>query len=73
MREIEDKYTSYATDVISGKIIACDYVRLACERYLKLFERDDLIFCPEKIDRVVHFISKLKHFTGGHSGKRFIV
>ena len=73
MREIEDKYTSYATDVISGKIIACDYVRLACERYLKLFERDDLIFCPEKIDRVVNFISKLKHFTGGHSGKRFIL
>lgn len=73
MEGIDRKYTQYAEDVIAGKIIACNYVKLACERYLKLFDREDIYFQPEKVDRVINFISKLKHFTGAHSGKPFIL
>ena len=73
MEGIDRKYTQYAEDVIAGNVIACNYVKLACERYLKLFDREDIYFQPEKVDRVINFISKLKHFTGSHSGKPFIL
>lgn len=32
--------TQYARDVVSGEILACKWVRLACERHLKDLERD---------------------------------
>ena len=65
------KYTEYAEDVISGKVIACKEIKLACQRYLDLFSRDDVEFRPTKADQVVNFIGKLKHFTGVHNGKNF--
>lgn len=70
---IDKKYTTYAESVINGKIIACEYVKLACSRYLDLLKREDVCFKPEKADKVINFISKLKHFTGSHNGKPFIL
>lgn len=70
---LDCKYTQYAQKVIDGEIIACEYVKLACSRYLKLLKRKDVYFKPEKADKVINFISKLKHFTGSHNGKPFIL
>lgn len=66
---MNDKYKQYALDVINGKIVACKYIKLACERYLSWFDKYE--FKPEKCDKVINFISKLKHFTGSHNGKPF--
>ena len=68
-----DTYKSYANDVISGKVTACKYIQLACKRYLAMFDRSDVVFHSDKADRVINFISKLRHFTGVHSGKPFIL
>ena len=68
-----EKYKSYANDVISGKVTAGKYIQLACKRYLSMFDRDDVVFHSDKADKVINFISKLKHFTGVHSGKPFIL
>lgn len=68
---IDPKYKDYPNKVLRGEIIACNYVKLACQRYLDYFNRPDLIFDPEKCDRVINFIGKLKHFTGKHNGKPF--
>ena len=73
MKQINEKYTSYPKKVLSGEIIACTYVKLACQRYLDWFERQDIEFRPEKVDRVINFISKLKHFTGRFNNKPFIL
>lgn len=70
---VDKKYTEYAEKVINGEIVACEYVKLACSRYLKLFQRKDVYFKSEKADKVINFISKLKHFTGSHNGKPFIL
>ena len=70
---LDKKYTIYAEKVINGEIIACEYVKLACLRYLNLLKREDVYFKPEKADKVINFISKLKHFTGKHNGKPFIL
>ena len=64
-----DKYKVYANKVVQGEIVACNYVKLACRRYLSFFEKYD--FRPEKVCKVVNFISRLKHFTGAHNGKPF--
>lgn len=66
-------YHQYAKDVIDGKVVVCNYIRLAVERYNKWLERDDIEFRPEKVDKVIKFISKLKHFTGSHNDKPFIL
>lgn len=67
------KYKQYALDVINGDIMACEYVKLACHKYLKWFERDDMYFNSDKVDKVVRFMGKLKHFTGLHNGKSFVL
>lgn len=70
---LSKKYTEYAEKVINGEIVACEYVKLACSRYMNLLKRKDVYFKPEKADKVINFISKLKHFTGSHNGKPFIL
>ncbi len=66
-------YIKYALDVIEGKIVACESIKLACQRFIDWFKRDDIYFDYEDVERKIYFISKLKHFTGSHSGKPFIL
>jgi phage terminase large subunit-like protein len=68
-----NKYTEYAEKVVNGDIVVCEYVRLAAKRFLDWFKRDDLEFREKKVDKVVNFIKKLKHFTGQSNGKPFIL
>lgn len=70
---MDKKYTKYADEVLNNKIITNEYVKLACKRFYRFLGRDDMIFKPKKVDKVVDFISKLKHFTGKSNGKRFIL
>lgn len=73
-KEIKDKkYTQYADDIISGKIPSCKYVKMACERYLSWFEKDDRYFDTEAVEKVITFISKLKHFTGKYNNQPFLL
>ena len=65
------KYKQYALDIQSGKITANRYIKQATKRYLDWFSRPDMEFRPQAVDRVVNFISKLRHFKGEHAGKRF--
>lgn len=69
--ENEDFYKSYAIDVIEGRIVTCKYVKQACQRYLDFFNKYD--FRVDKVKKVVNFISHLKHYTGKHNGKPFIL
>lgn len=71
--KLNTKYTKYADDVLNEKIVTNDYVKLACKRFYSFLDREDIEFKPKKVDRVVNFISKLKHFTGKSNGKRFIL
>ena len=73
-KEIKDKkYTQYADDILSGKIPSCKYVKMACERYLSWFEKDDRYFDAEAVEKVIIFISKLKHFTGKYNNQPFLL
>ena len=67
------KYTEYALDVIDHKITASKYVYLSCKRFLEWFERDDIEFRTDKVDKVVTFISRLKHYMGASTDKPFVL
>ena len=62
MKEGLSKYKQYAEGVLSGKIVSCRYLKLAAQRYLSWFDRDDIEFRVDKADEVVNFIQKLKQF-----------
>ena len=65
----------YAKDVVAGKIVACKWVRLACERYfhdLKTAKKRGLYFDREAADRAIRFFHLLKHSKGQWAG-RFLV
>lgn len=45
----------YAVDVVGGEIVACKWVRLACQRYLNDLERDDIYFDEEAAQHHLDF------------------
>lgn len=67
---METSYIEYANDVVDGKILACEYVRLTCKRFLDDLNNPDLIFKSEKVDTFVKFASFLKHIKGECGGQR---
>ena len=66
-------YYSYVDKVLNGKIIVGEYIKLACERFQNDLQREDLEFRENKVDLALEFISAIKHYTGKHSGKPFIL
>lgn len=64
-------YYRYATDVVDGRIVACENVRNACDRFLYDLQRNDLEFRADIADRAISFIGILKHFKGKSSGQPF--
>ena len=59
----------YALDVVTGKVLACKWVKLACERHLSDLNRTKLsgfpyVFDPAKASRICRFIEQLPHTKG---------
>ena len=69
----ETEYYRYAQDVIDGKIVAGELVKLACKRFIDDLERPDLEFRAEIVDRFITFCSLLKHFKGKSANEKFIL
>lgn len=70
---INKPYYDYAVKVCSGEIVVGELVKLSAIRFLKDLERPDLEFREEKVEHAINFISTLKHYTGSHAGKPFIL
>lgn len=57
----------YARDVVSGKVVACKFVILACKRHihdLRHAKERGYYFDPEAAQRTIDFIQLLKHSKG---------
>jgi phage terminase large subunit-like protein len=84
MKDYAGIATQYARDVVGGHILACKWVRLACQRHLTDLERAAkgwrFDWNPEMVtvegrayrpaDRVCHFIELLPHIKGEWAAKR---
>ena len=71
--DLSKTYNKYAYDVVNGNIIACKAVKNACKRYISWFDRDDIFFSYDDVDNKIKFVSKMKHSTGIHARKNFVL
>lgn len=66
-------YNQYVENVLSGKITACNNLKLVCKRYKAWHDRDDIYFDTEDVDRKIRFTERLTHWEGEAAGTRFIL
>lgn len=66
-------YVQYALDILDGRVKGCEAIKLACKRFMEWFNRDDIYFDYDDVDRKIRVVSRLKHSTGEHNNKPFIL
>lgn len=66
-------YYQYIEDVLNNKVIACKSIKLACNRFLSFLKKDAYYFDNAAVQRVINFISLIRHYLGKHCGKPFIL
>ena len=71
--EIEYTYNQYVDDILTGRIKSCEAIYLACKRYKAFMNRSDMYFDEEDVQRKIRVVARLKHSTGIHNGKSFIL
>jgi len=54
----------YARAVAAGKVPACKWAKLACERQLKDLKRKDIVWVPEEAEKICNFVSLMPHVKG---------
>ena len=64
-------YYHYVNDVLNGKIVVGELIKLACQRFKDDLQRKDIYFNESVVDKAITFIGTLKHFMGKSSGKHF--
>ena len=67
------RFHHYATEVIGGKVVACRFVKQACQRYFDDLNDERLEFRLDRVAHCVRFIRMLQHFSGLASGKPFVL
>ena len=72
-RKCDHPATKYAKAVLSGKIVAGKWVKLACQRHLDDLARDDIYFDEDSADRFIEACSYLKHSKGEWAGSSFVL
>lgn len=70
---MEIKGVKYAEDVVSGRIIACQWVKLACQRFLDDLNSPEYYLDEKKYRTLTTFTGVMKHYSSGAAGKHFIL
>lgn len=74
MAKKEHPTTQYALDVLSGKIIANKWTKLACKRHKKDLKRKEIYFDKIAADDIIDFFPYfLKFYDGAFAGKPFVL
>lgn len=72
-KEIRERITTYPWDVLEGKILACENIKLACKRFIDFLDMEDRYFDVEDVERTISFFERFRHFTGQYNNKPFIL
>ena len=73
MISVDREYLDYADDVLSGKILACQWVKLACKRFKDDIDSGKCYVDETKYKTINAFINVLKHYSSGSAGERFVL
>jgi phage terminase large subunit-like protein len=71
-----DPVTRYAMEVVDGRVVACRFVRLACERHLRDLEtgkKRRIWFHPDQARYAIEFFGYLNHSKGEWAGQPIIL
>lgn len=71
--DLSKSYNQYCEDVLNHKITTNKWIYLACERYKKWYNRDDIWFDTEDVDLKIRFMQKMKHSKGEFVNKQFVL
>jgi len=64
----------YVEDVLSGKLLACKWVKLSCERFNEDLKCEDIYFNEDTAQLAIDFFSHLKLWKGAeYKGKEFVL
>jgi phage terminase large subunit-like protein len=67
----------YAQDVVAGRVVACKWVKLACQRHLDDLTRArrgwDFYFDPGHVDDVCGFAEEMPHVEGVWDSKTIVL
>lgn len=66
-------YIKYPQDVLSGKVVAGELVKLSCDRFFRFMENDEYEFREKEVKKVVNLFKDLRHTTGRHAGAPFVL
>ena len=67
-------YRQYAEDVITGKQVACQWVKLACKRFIDdINNTEQYEFREKEVNRAISFCSLFRHYEGVTAGQQFIL
>lgn len=69
MRDFVRIAHDYATDVVNGRVLACQLVINSCKRFLFDQTRTDIVMKDRKVRAICLFIEKLRHIKGKWAGK----
>ena len=72
LKEVRD-LCPYPWDVLEGRIVACELVKLACQRFVDFLNKEEYYFDKEDYLRKVRITESLKHFKGDFNGKNFLL
>ncbi|MDO6718823.1 terminase large subunit [Psychrosphaera sp. 1_MG-2023] len=62
----------YADDVLAGEVVACKWVRAACQRFIDDLGKDDWIFDVDKANRILEFFPDfIRHVKGRLAGEPY--
>ncbi len=71
--DLSKPYIQYCEEILNHSIPSSNAVYLTCKRFKSWFDRDDIYFDYDDVDKKIRFVSKMRHSTGIHNGKRFIL
>jgi phage terminase large subunit-like protein len=63
------KALDYAMDVLLGEIPSCEYVKLACQRFVEDLKREDVWYDEEAAQDFYTYCTYLHHYKGPWAGK----
>lgn len=72
LKEIRD-LCPYPWDVLEGRIVACELVKLACQRFVDFLNNEEYYFDKEDYLRKLRITESLKHFKGDFANKNFLL
>lgn len=70
---MDDPVTGYANRVLTGKVPACQWVKLACERHLRDLDSGKWTWDVAEVNRRIGFFAHLQHFDGKFNGQSFVL